>query len=83
MLVPIFTLKLGHKIHARTAAVGKFDGVHPCLTGATTAGKVGTIFYQKLESTGIKLRIMIMQQLITNKMRANFAFWKDLVYFNR
>lgn len=44
MLVPIFTLKLGHKIHPRTAAVGKFDGVHPCLTGATTAGKVRTIF---------------------------------------
>lgn len=40
MLVPIFTLKLGHKIHPRTTAVGKFDGVHPCLTGATTAGKV-------------------------------------------
>ncbi|KAK3738831.1 hypothetical protein QZH41_011043 [Actinostola sp. cb2023] len=40
MLVPIFTLKLGHKIHPRTAAVGKYDGIHPCLTGATTAGKV-------------------------------------------
>ena len=40
MLVPIFTLKLGHKIHARTAALGRYDGKHPCLTGGTTAGKV-------------------------------------------
>lgn len=40
MLVPIFTLKLGHKIHARTAALGRYDGRHPCLTGGTTAGKV-------------------------------------------
>lgn len=40
MLVPIFTLKLNHKIHARTAALGRYDGRHPCLTGATTAGKV-------------------------------------------
>lgn len=42
MLVPIFTLKLSHKIHARTAALGRFDGKHPCLTGGTTAGKVGS-----------------------------------------
>lgn len=40
MLVPIFTLKLSHKIHARTAALGRFDGKHPCLTAGTTAGKV-------------------------------------------
>ena len=42
MLVPIFTLKLGHKIYARTAALGRYDGRHPCLTGGTTAGKVGS-----------------------------------------
>ena len=41
MLVPIFTLKLGHKIHPRTAALGRYDGRHPCLTAGTTAGKVG------------------------------------------
>ncbi|KAJ7383530.1 Bardet-Biedl syndrome 2 protein [Desmophyllum pertusum] len=35
MLVPIFTLKLSHKIHARTAALGRYDGKHPCLTAAT------------------------------------------------
>lgn len=44
MLVPIFTLKLSHKIHARTAALGKYDGRHPCLTAGTTAGKVGSKF---------------------------------------
>jgi Bardet-Biedl syndrome 2 protein len=43
MLVPIFTLKFGHKVHPRTTAIGKYDGIHPCLTGATTAGKVGRI----------------------------------------
>ncbi|XP_006811161.1 BBSome complex member BBS2-like [Saccoglossus kowalevskii] len=40
MLVPIFTLKLNHKINPRMVALGKFDGQHPCLTCATTAGKV-------------------------------------------
>ncbi|TWW76158.1 Bardet-Biedl syndrome 2 protein -like protein [Takifugu flavidus] len=40
MLVPIFTLKLNHKINPRMVAVGTFDGVHPCLTAATQAGKV-------------------------------------------
>ncbi|KAJ8271906.1 hypothetical protein COCON_G00107650 [Conger conger] len=40
MLVPIFTLKLNHKINPRMVTVGKFDGLHPCLTAATQAGKV-------------------------------------------
>ncbi|XP_077372555.1 BBSome complex member BBS2 [Festucalex cinctus] len=40
MLVPIFTLKLSHKINPRMVTIGKFDGVHPCLTAATQAGKV-------------------------------------------
>lgn len=40
MLVPIFTLKLNHKINPRMVTVGKFDAVHPCLTAATQAGKV-------------------------------------------
>ncbi|KAG9467357.1 Bardet-Biedl syndrome 2 protein isoform X2 [Eleutherodactylus coqui] len=40
MLVPIFTLKLNHKINPRMVAVGKYDGTHPCLTAATQAGKV-------------------------------------------
>ncbi|XP_074660116.1 BBSome complex member BBS2-like [Tubulanus polymorphus] len=39
-LVPIFTLKLNHKINQRMVTIGKYDGVHPCLTCATTAGKV-------------------------------------------
>ncbi|XP_062860242.1 Bardet-Biedl syndrome 2 protein homolog [Trichomycterus rosablanca] len=40
MLVPIFTLKLNHKINPRMVTVGKYDGIHPCLTAATQAGKV-------------------------------------------
>lgn len=40
MLVPIFTLKLNHRINPRMVTVGKYDGVHPCLTAATQAGKV-------------------------------------------
>ncbi|XP_004913585.1 Bardet-Biedl syndrome 2 protein isoform X2 [Xenopus tropicalis] len=40
MLVPIFTLKLNHKINPRMVSVGRYDGVHPCLTAATQAGKV-------------------------------------------
>ncbi|XP_061891432.1 Bardet-Biedl syndrome 2 protein homolog [Entelurus aequoreus] len=40
MLVPIFTLNLSHKINPRMVTIGKFDGVHPCLTAATQAGKV-------------------------------------------
>ncbi|XP_029464577.1 Bardet-Biedl syndrome 2 protein isoform X2 [Rhinatrema bivittatum] len=40
MLVPVFTLKLNHKINPHMVAVGKYDGVHPCLTAATQAGKV-------------------------------------------
>ena len=48
MLVPIFTLKLGHKIHPRTAALGRYDGRHPCLTAGTTAGKVGDFCFGTL-----------------------------------
>ncbi|XP_020661772.3 BBSome complex member BBS2 [Pogona vitticeps] len=40
MLVPVFTLKLSHKILPRMVALGKYDGTHPCLTAATQAGKV-------------------------------------------
>ncbi|XP_072026618.1 BBSome complex member BBS2-like [Amphiura filiformis] len=40
MLVPIFTLKLNHKINSRMVTLGKYDGKHPNLTAATTAGKV-------------------------------------------
>ncbi|XP_063294308.1 Bardet-Biedl syndrome 2 protein isoform X1 [Pelobates fuscus] len=40
MLVPIFTLKLNHKINPRMVSVGKYDGIHPCLTAATQAGKI-------------------------------------------
>lgn len=43
MLVPIFTLKLNHKINPRMVTIGQFDGVHPCLTAATQAGKVREI----------------------------------------
>ncbi|CAF0727330.1 unnamed protein product [Brachionus calyciflorus] len=40
MVVPIFSLKLNNKICSRTVSIGKYDGVHPCLTAATLAGKV-------------------------------------------
>ncbi|XP_075289898.1 BBSome complex member BBS2 isoform X2 [Opisthocomus hoazin] len=40
MLVPVFTLKLSHKIVPRTVALGRYDGTHPCLAAATQAGKV-------------------------------------------
>jgi len=39
-LLPIFTLKLKHKIHPGLVTIGKYDGVHPCLTCGTTASKV-------------------------------------------
>ncbi|KAM4767047.1 BBSome complex member BBS2 isoform 2-T2 [Cyanocitta cristata] len=40
MLVPVFTLKLNHKILPRMVALGRYDGTHPCLAAATQAGKV-------------------------------------------
>uniref|UniRef100_A0A8D0GH17 Bardet-Biedl syndrome 2 protein homolog n=1 Tax=Sphenodon punctatus TaxID=8508 RepID=A0A8D0GH17_SPHPU len=40
MLVPVFTLKLSHKILPRMVALGKYDGTHPCLAAATQAGKI-------------------------------------------
>ncbi|RUS70724.1 hypothetical protein EGW08_021515 [Elysia chlorotica] len=40
MLVPIFTLKLNHKVNPRTVAIGHYDGTHPALTCGTAAGKV-------------------------------------------
>ena len=42
MLVPVFSLKLAHKIIPRLLTVGKYDGVHPCLTGGTNGGRVST-----------------------------------------
>lgn len=45
MLVPIFTLKLNHKVIPRMVALGHYDGKHPCLTCATTAGKVNILIY--------------------------------------
>ena len=45
MLVPIFTLKLNHKINPCMVAMGHYDGKHPCLTCATTAGKVRCFKY--------------------------------------
>ncbi|XP_030368635.1 Bardet-Biedl syndrome 2 protein isoform X6 [Strigops habroptila] len=40
MLVPVFTLKLSHKILPRMVALGRYDGTHPCLAAATQAGKL-------------------------------------------
>jgi Bardet-Biedl syndrome 2 protein len=39
-LVPSFTLKLDDGILPGLVVVGKYDGTHPCLTAATSGGKV-------------------------------------------
>ena len=46
MLVPVFSMKLSHKIYPRMVAIGKYDGIHPCLTAATTANKVNCYLKQ-------------------------------------
>ena len=48
MLIPVFSLKLGNKIVPRLVTVGKYDGVHPCLTGGTSGGKVSALGTQSL-----------------------------------
>jgi Bardet-Biedl syndrome 2 protein len=40
MLIPAFQLQLGHPIEHGQVTVGKYDGVAPSLTCATSAGKV-------------------------------------------
>lgn len=40
MLIPVFSMKLSHKVFPRMVAVGKFDGKHPSLSAATIANKV-------------------------------------------
>ncbi|XP_033751915.1 Bardet-Biedl syndrome 2 protein homolog isoform X2 [Pecten maximus] len=40
MLVPIFNLKINHKVNPRMVTIGKYDGAQSSLTCATTAGKV-------------------------------------------
>lgn len=47
MLVPVFSLKLAHKIIPRLLTVGKYDGVHPCLTGGTSGSKVSISLWTK------------------------------------
>lgn len=37
---PVFTLELNYKIIGGLVTVGKYDGIHPCITAATTADKV-------------------------------------------
>ncbi|XP_077549779.1 BBSome complex member BBS2-like [Haemaphysalis longicornis] len=39
-LVPLFTFHLNHKILPRKVTIGKYDGLHPCLTAATASDKV-------------------------------------------
>ncbi|XP_035213893.1 Bardet-Biedl syndrome 2 protein-like isoform X2 [Stegodyphus dumicola] len=40
MLAPVFTLNLSHKILAHRVTIGKYDGIHPCLTAATASDKI-------------------------------------------
>ena len=42
MLIPAFQLQLGHPIEHGQVCVGKYDGIAPSLTCATSAGKVCT-----------------------------------------
>nr|XP_037289052.1 Bardet-Biedl syndrome 2 protein homolog [Rhipicephalus microplus] len=39
-LVPQFTFHLNHKVLPRRVTVGKYDGLHPCITAATASDKV-------------------------------------------
>ena len=43
MLIPIFTLKFNQKVIPRTVTVGNYDGKHPSITAATSAGKVRSV----------------------------------------
>jgi len=40
MLIPAFTIEINHPILRRLTTIGKFDGKHPSLTCATSAGKL-------------------------------------------
>lgn len=55
MLIPVFSLKLAHKIIPRLLTVGKYDGVHPCLTGGTNGGRVGYVDW------------LVLQQMVHNR----------------
>ena len=71
MLVPIFTLKLNHNINPRMVTVGKFDGIHPCLTAATQAGKVNVINW----SLSV---VIIIGHLMTNTINFHFFISRHL-----
>ncbi|GFR02125.1 bardet-Biedl syndrome 2 protein homolog [Trichonephila clavata] len=40
MLAPVFSLNLSHKILPHRVTIGKYDGIHPCLTAATASDKI-------------------------------------------
>ena len=40
MLIPAFTIEIGHPILRGLTCIGKFDGKNPALTCATSAGKI-------------------------------------------
>ncbi|CAH0550808.1 unnamed protein product [Brassicogethes aeneus] len=40
LIRPVFTLDLNYKIEPGLVTIAKYDGTHPCVTAATTAGKV-------------------------------------------
>ena len=39
-MLPLFTLKLNHKLVPGLVTLGVFDGTYPCLTAATSGDKV-------------------------------------------
>lgn len=50
MLVPIFTLKINHRVNPHMVTVGRYNGKHTALTCATAAGKV---------TLGITIKVVI------------------------
>lgn len=79
MLVPVFTLKLNHKINPKQVTLGNFDGKRPCLTGATTGGKVrGTLLLFPFTSASVLVYItLISHSLVASnawKFKRNFFY---------
>ena len=55
-LVPAFQLRLKDQILEGLATVGKYDGKHPCLTAATSGGKIfiHNPYQQEADGSNIK-----------------------------
>lgn len=83
MLKPIFNFKLNHKIHVGMVTVGKYDGVHPCLTAATTAGKILIHSPHSATTSGGRITLedssigfLNINQVVTSVLAGNLIFFK-------